>query len=198
MSKSAQPTASPELIAVWLDRYRGLNSLIQTRSRDPSLWVWTVQHKILEYLLHRYGPQISARDLMGVSAELVKDKPPSTTQASSARAASPEGETEHPAPPRTASAFRSKLDRLSELNATRYAALAEEDRKLDAKEIAAATWPVIPLPYQDQGYFGLSDAILAEQRTLMFGELEAIAELIPEDHPLTEDEILAILSDNTG
>jgi hypothetical protein len=198
MSKSAQPTASPELIAVWLHRYRGLNTLIQKRPQDPSLWVWTVRRKILEYLLHRYGPQISARDLMGVSADQPKDEPPSTTQASSAPAASPKGEPGHPAPPRTASVFRSKLDRLSELNATRYAALAEEERKLDAKEIAAATRPVIPLSYQEKGYMGLSDAILAEQRTLMFGALEAIAELIPEDHPLTEDEILAILSDNTG
>jgi hypothetical protein len=196
MSESAQPTASPQLIAVWLDRYRELNALILTQPQDPLLWVWTVRRKILEYLLHRYGPQISARDLMGVSADLPKDGPPSTTHASSAAAARPEGEIEHPAPPRTASVFRSKLDRLSELNATRYAALAEEERKLEAKVIATATRPVIPLLYQ--GYLGLSDAILAEQRMLMFGEFEAIAGLIPEDHPLTDDEILAILSDNTG
>ncbi len=125
MSRPLRSTACPELIANWLYRYHMLRALIQQHPQDEASWVWGVRHRILGYLIRRYGQQTTAGDLMGVAAggsagvltrwRLPVPCGPGSDQVPVA-----------PAKPRTAIALRPRLDHIRELNATRYEMLSDE------------------------------------------------------------------------
>lgn len=67
MPRPVSYRTSPELIASWLDRYRGLRTLIAERSDDPLRWVWEIRAKALAYLLKRYGSDTTVRHLLDVA-----------------------------------------------------------------------------------------------------------------------------------
>jgi hypothetical protein len=196
MSKPAQIAASPALVAMWLDRYHRLAAIIEQQPQDPAVWVWAVRQKILAYLLQRYGSQITAGDLMFAEAD-------SAQKEASPQASLPSVPDSHAtiakaagAQLRPPSVFRSKLDRLSELNASRYKAMAEEQLKDECEKTAYRLERLVRLSSTETAD-SFSNAILKEQKALWVQELESIAGMIPEDHPLTDDEIIAILSDNS-
>jgi hypothetical protein len=190
MSPPAKPPANPALIAVWVDRHRSLGELIEQRPHDPSFWVWTIRHRILGYLLHRYGSQICAGDLMRMPADPSQDKNSRTSPAAA------RDRRQQPASPvRAASAFRSTLDHLRELNEARYAVLAEEHQEVMRRKLIAMSARIVRLTFPESKHVLLCDETLLEQRPTLCKDLEWIFGSIPEVHALTEEEIVALLSD---
>jgi hypothetical protein len=136
MHQPVQSNASRELTVVWLERYRHLGVLIEQQPEAPFAWVWNVRQRILAYLLHRYGSQVSARDLMSIPAtdRLYDETAPAITSRLE-RAPGVETARHADVPLRSASNFRPKLAELRDLNEPRYAALAEQ-RRLMIEELA--------------------------------------------------------------
>ncbi len=198
MPRPTPTSASPELVAAWLDRRRRLDALILARPEDPSAWVWQLRHQILTYLLHRYG-EPALIDALLLHETSSPASPPASDLVTKWPACAPGVETaaDAEAPLRASPDFRRKLMRLQSLNRPRYTAAAEEREAIDReREMDRARSLHFSLSYPEEGFELPDNALQEEQRALMKQSLDALADLMPHDDTLTDTEIVALLSAN--
>ena len=132
MPNTPSQVAGPELIAAWLSRTRNLRSLIEADPSGRWTWLWRVRLNILDYLLRRYGGDVTARDLRSSSmGEPSAQAPPVESTAPYVRKTVWRWSGERPPhAPRARADFQDRLDRVHEANEeprlAREARFAEE------------------------------------------------------------------------
>lgn len=192
MSNTPSQVVSPELITAWLDRFRNLQSLIQSEPSGDWSWLWRVRRDILYYLLRRYGAEVTARDLL--TSPIVQPNAPRIPQESTSAYLHPttgdEIKEDSLHPPRTQANFRDRLGHVHEVNEQVHREALDPRRRITR------------LTYPETGFQPPNEQLVDPQRVIVESDLESIREVIGEnDDPeiahrsLTDDEIVAILCD---
>ncbi|MCC6679597.1 MAG: hypothetical protein IT445_01735 [Phycisphaeraceae bacterium] len=178
MGRPHSSEVSPGLVSVWLNRYQNLRQLVQEHPDDASAWIWSLRLNILAYLLHRYGRQVSALDLLkSLPPNAPSNTFPSARVQQPVRAAGIETTQGTDTQLRSASGFRSTLEHICELN---------EMKK------------VFDISYPESGYKLPNEDLQRQQRELLRNEAVLLSELVPEELPLSEEQIVALLMGEKG
>ncbi len=199
MTKKPAKHVDQALVTAWLDRYNELEARLSQQPDGQWAWLWRVRRDILFYLLSQYGPSDWSTEHRKQSSESGQDNAATEESISSyvQQAADISAGTGAKYPLRDQGAFRSRLHHLRSINdkvRAEYPVDMNPNIGVDPRAlIIRTTYPESPRSYENKRHNEVLLEVFSRELEGIRSYLQENGHSVPEDAPLTENDVLAIL-----